>query len=129
MSRPLLLKRPVAVLLFVAQVAGCTSWHVETLPAVEVISRKHPDRLLVYGFEGKSAMFYGPEVQGDSLRGRWSALPTDGSRAVSLASVRSVSTAQTNVLKTLGLTLGLAVTAVGVAGWIAYQDWAASDSY
>jgi hypothetical protein len=126
MSRQPFLKRPVAALLFVLQLAGCTSWHVETLPAAELISEKHPDRLRVEGVDGKRLMFYGPNVQGDSLQGRPSA-GSKGSRTVALAGVRSVSTAQTDVLKTLGLTLGVAATTVGVVALIAVVqlsgDW------
>lgn len=114
MSRPLFFKRPVAVLLVVVQVAGCTSWHVETLPPAELISQKHPGRLRVEQFDGKRVMVYRPEVQGDSLRGRPSA-GSKGSRAVTLASVRTVSTSHFSAGKTLGLTLGVAAVAVAAA--------------
>jgi hypothetical protein len=123
MSRPLFLKRPVAVLLVVVQVAGCTSWRVETLPPAELISQKHPDLLRVEQVDGKRVMVYRPEVQGDSLLGRQSAT-SKGSRAVSLTSVSSVSTSHFSAGKTLGLTLGLTAVAAAVAAIvIASSDW------
>lgn len=111
MSRHLSLRRAVAVLLFVFQLAGCTTWHVETLPPAEVIAQRHPDRLRVEGADGKRQMFYGPEVQGDSLRGReWPA--STGSRAVPLDRVRSVSTSRVSAGRTIGLVLGIPAAAV-----------------
>jgi len=121
MSRQMILKRPVAALLFVLQLAGCTSWHVETLPPAELISAKHPDRLRVEGVDGRRLMFYGPNVQGDSLQGRPSA-GSKGSRTVALASVRSVSTSHVSASKTVGLTLGLGVVAA-TAALIALLSW------
>jgi len=111
MSRQLSLRRPVAALLLVLQLAGCTTWHVETLPPAEVIAQRHPDRLRVEGADGKRQMFYGPEVQGDSLRGReWPA--STGSRSVPLDRVRSVSTSRVSAGRTIGLVLGVPATVV-----------------
>ena len=121
MSRPLFLKRPVAAVLVVLQLSGCTSWNVETLPPAELISQKHPDRLRVEQLDGKRVMIYGPEVQGDSLRGRPSA-SSKGSRAVTLASVSSVSTWHFSAGKTLGLTLGV-VAVAAAAALIALASW------
>ncbi len=112
MSRRLSLRRPVAALLFVVQLAGCTSWHVETLPPAELIAQRHPDRLRVEGVDGKRVIFYGSEVQGDSLRGRANADST-GSRAVSLDGVRSVSTSHSNVGGTIGLIVGIPAVTLG----------------
>ncbi len=111
MSHSLFRRRPVAALLFVLQVAGCTTWHVETIPPAEVIAHRHPDQLRVEGMDGKRMMFYGPQVEGDSLRGReWPA--STGSRAVPLDGVRSVSTSRFNAGRTIGLVLGIPAAAV-----------------
>jgi hypothetical protein len=48
-SRPLFLRRPVAALLFVLQLAGCTSWRVDSLQPAELISQNIPT---VYGWRG-----------------------------------------------------------------------------
>lgn len=110
MSRSVILRRPVAALLLVLQLAGCTSWHVETLPPAELIARKHPSRLRVEESNGKRVTVYRPEVQGDSVVGRTSA-DSKRSRAVSLDSVRSVSTGHLNAGRTILLVLGVPAVA------------------
>jgi hypothetical protein len=108
MSRQLRVTRSLPALLFAFHLAGCTSWHVETLPPTELIAQKHPDRLRVEETDGRRVMFYGPDVQADSLRGRPSATATE-SRSVALDSVRSVSTPRLNAGKTILLVLGVPV--------------------
>ena len=111
MRRPGLFQRSIAALLFTLQLAGCTSWHVESLPPAELIAQRHPYRLRVQDEVGKRVMIYGPEVRGDSLVGRPSAGST-GSRAVPLATVRSVATSHFSAGGTLALLLGVGVLAV-----------------
>jgi hypothetical protein len=111
LSRHLSLRRPGAALLFVLQLAGCTTWHVETLPPAEVIAQRHPDQLRVEGMDGRRIMFFGPQVTGDSLLGRARADST-GSRAAALADVRSVSTSRFNAGRTVRLGLGVPAAAV-----------------
>ena len=110
MSRSAFLRQPVAALLFVLQLAGCTSWHVETLPPAELIAQKHPGRLRVEKLDGKRVMVYRPEVQGDSLVGRPSATSKE-SRAVGLADVSSVSTGHFNAGRTILLVVGVPAAA------------------
>ena len=111
MFRPGLFQRSIAALLFTLQLAGCTSWHVETLPPAELIAQQQPSRERVVDEAGKRVMLYGPEVRGDSLVGRPGAA-SKGSRAVHLAGVRSVSTSHFNAGGTVGLVLGVGGLAV-----------------
>jgi hypothetical protein len=110
---PLNGRRPVAALLLVLHLAGCTSWHVETAPPAELIARKHPGRLRVEQSDGKRVMVYRPEVRGDSLVGQSSATSTE-SRAVGLADVGSVSTPHFNYGRAIGITLGVFVVVLAI---------------
>lgn len=109
--------------------AGCTSWRLETVGSREVIALKHPDRVRVQGPHLNREVLYWPEVHGDSLIGRQR--PTTGrpDRAMALADVASVATSHLDAAKTSGLALGI-VAALGTAALIAtagidgpFENW------
>jgi hypothetical protein len=97
---------------------SCTTWHVEAIPAAEVVARDHPAVLRVRsGGEGWEKL-YRPEVRGDSLIGGNTLHAKHRDRAVSLPDVTAVETHHFSAGKTLGL--GMAVVgALGIAALIA----------
>jgi hypothetical protein len=98
--------------------AGCTSWRLESMGASEIIILKHPDRIRVQGSHLSRQVLYWPEVHGDSLIGRHRQNTTQPDRAVALADVASVATSHRDAGKTTGLVLGI-VAALGTAALIA----------
>ncbi len=92
MSQRRWLQRNAAALMS-GHLAGCTSWHLETLSSADVVAGKQPNAMRVEYGEGQHEVLYGPRVRGDSLVGRRDWSDKQSERAVALADVKPIATA------------------------------------
>ncbi len=109
------------LVLFLAYLPACHSWHTETVAPQAVIEAKHPDQIRIVRADGTTQVLHGPTVLGDTLRGR----PSE--TAVRLADVQTIATRRTNVpLTALTVVGGAAVVGLGV--WLAVCGTAGAQS-
>lgn len=113
MSKSRWLQRSVAVIVLNSQLRSCTSWRRETLSPVDVVAREQPSEIRVQHTDGRSEVLYGPEIRGDSLRGRGEGSAMQSDRALALTDVKGVATRHVNVCRTAALPLGVGAV-VGV---------------
>ena len=96
----------LTVVLVAAALGACTSWHVETVPAAQVVARR-PDALRVQYESGRREVLYRPEIRGDSLVGRRNATAKGPRVALGLADVKGVATNHLDAGRSVGLLLGI----------------------
>ncbi len=113
MSKRRWLQRSAAAVLMSGQLAGCTSWHLETLSAADVVAGKQPNAMRVEYGESQHEVLYGPRVRGDSLVGRHDWSDKQSERAVALADVKRIATRRFSAGRTTALLL-VTGAAVGV---------------
>lgn len=111
-----MIRRSAVVCWMVPQLAGCTSWRLETVTPAELIARDHPGRVRVRGHDGRREVFYHPEVRGDSLWGRRQGAAPRADRVMALGDVTAVATSHVSVVKTAALGLGIAAAGAILIG-------------
>ena len=92
-------------MLMSGQLAGCTSWHLETLSPADVIAGTQPNAMRVEYGESYHEVLYHPRILGDSLVGwrEWGDKPSE--RAVALADVKRIATQRFSAGRTTALLL------------------------
>ncbi len=108
-------RRPIAALLFLLYLPGCTSWQVGRPTPEEFLESEQPDEVRVTQTDGSRVELMSPEVRADSLVGtargdtvRVVSIPLSG---ISFVEVKKVST-----IKTFLLVYGLTAVVALVVG-------------
>ena len=100
--------RSTVALMLILLTTACTSWRVEPL-APQALLARNPSTLRVMRTDSSMLVLQDPELRGDTLVGT-------GARGaqvrVPLDSVRQTSTRRFSPLKTFGVLVGMAATAV-----------------
>ena len=112
-------RRPIACTLLLWFLAGCTSWRVQNLTPQQTIDRWHPASVRVTTADSSEFVLDQPEIAGgDSLTGLLNGAPS----SVAVSDVTQVAIRKVSTGKTVGLVAGIAVVAVGIAGYIALSN-------
>jgi len=108
-----MLRRPIACTLLLCYLAACTSWHVENeVSPLQLISTKHPSAVRLTRADGSHMVLDQPRVApGDTLAGVHNGVLS----SIAARDVTEVATQKVSAGKTIGLFLGLATVAVGIA--------------
>jgi len=102
--------RPIASLLLVAQVSGCTSWRPTTVSPRELIEEQRPSHIRVTRVDGERVELQAPDLRGDSLA---SSNPESRSTAVAISDIHSVEVRHYSFWKNYFLILSV-VSAVAI---------------
>ncbi len=98
---------PVLALLLTASLAGCKTWHLETMPPTRLIEEQQPPVVRVdRASDTSQVILHAPSIVGDSLRG----LPTElAIRAVMvpLADISRIATRKFSLTKTVLVSLAV----------------------
>jgi hypothetical protein len=112
-------RRPIASTLLLWYLAGCTTWRVQNLTPQQIIDRWHPAAVRVTTADSSEFILDKPEIAGsDSLAGLRNGAPS----SVAVSDVTQVAIRKVSTGKTVGLVAGIAVVAVGIAGFIALSN-------
>jgi hypothetical protein len=95
-------RRRHAVVL-VLTLAGCTSWHTETVAPRELLSRSQPDQVRAALHDGRRVLVHRPVVRSDSVV---SGDPADTAR-LALEDIESIALRRVDPAKTVGLVVGV----------------------
>ncbi len=107
--------RSAVALMLVLLTPACTTWRVERL-APQALLARNPSTLRVMRTDSSMLVLQDPELQGDTLVGTGA---KGAEVRVPLDSVRQTSTRRFSPLKTFGVLVGMAATAVvGLAIYI-----------
>ena len=108
-----MLRRPIACALLLCYLTACTSWHVqEGVSPLQLISTDHPKVVRLTRADGSHMVLDQPRIAaGDSLTGTHNRVM----RSVAVSDVTHVATRNVSAVKTIGVFLGLAAVAVGIA--------------
>ncbi len=108
-----MLRRSLACTLLLCCLAACTSWHVEReVSPLRLISSKHPRAVRLTRADGSRIVLEQPRIAaGDSLTGTHNRVL----KSVAVSDVTQVATQNVSAVKTIGVFLGLAAVAVGIA--------------
>ena len=104
--------RLTALVLLLAYLPACHSWHTETIAPQAIIAAKHPDQIRIVRADGTTQVLHRPTLISDALRG------SPPETAVPLADVRAIATRRTSVPLT-ALTVVGGVVVVGLGIWLA----------
>jgi hypothetical protein len=125
-TQPFLLRALTVAVAIALQLAGCTSWRVQSVAPEQLLAAEHPGQVRVQTRDGTRIVLRDPRLARDSLMGRVSAPPSwagppgqsEGTLryAVALADVTQVAVRRTNALKTIGLILAIPAGAIAILG-------------
>jgi hypothetical protein len=108
-----MLRRPIACTLLLCYLTACVSWHVqEGVSPLQLISTEHPKVVRLTRADGSHMVLDQPRIApGDTLAGVHNGVLS----SIAARDVTEVATQKVSAGKTIGLFLGLATVAVGIA--------------
>ncbi len=117
----------ISCLLAVCNVPACTSWQVGTPTPAQFVEREHPERLLVTRTDSSTVTLDSPTVRGDTLVGLLAGADSARIVGIPLSDVTSVASREGSTGKTILLTAGIVVGALGVLtliwAWCCYSEF------
>ena len=111
------MRRPIACLLLLASLPACTTWHArEGVSLKELIATEHPNTVRLTRANGSHVVLEQPRVVGsDSLAGVHDGVYS----SLAVADVTQIATRKGSPSKTIALTAGASLLAIGALVYLA----------
>ena len=106
--------RDISCLFALLYLPACTSWQVGTPTPAQFVEREHPGRLRVTRTDSSTVTLDDPAVRGDSLVGLLAGADSARIVGIPLSDVTSVASREGSTGKTILLTAGIVIGALGV---------------
>jgi hypothetical protein len=98
--------------ILLGQLNACTSWRVQSVTPEQLFARETPKEVRVQHLDEKQLVLKKPQLVGDSLVGK-----TDGTAAAAyLQDISEIAVRRPNMLKTLGLIVGIIAAPFAAVG-------------
>ncbi len=113
----------LACLFLIVALSGCMRWQVTQIEPQTLVATHHPTSVRVTRTDGTEIVMRWPSIRADTLYGLPKGAPKGDTLAIALADISHVAVEQSDILKSLGLSILVLALAGGTIILIALSSY------